>query len=105
MSRAAVAEAKYWGAVAAGLRAKLEVWELEAWRKMEREDARVSRAMEKYADWLKEWRRALEDRQAAAREALQDYETVEGMEGIVKVCRELLEEKKAVAEMVSRLVR
>lgn len=89
--------------MAAGLRAKLEVWQLEAWRKVEREDEGVSRALEKYAGWLRDWRQTLEDREAIARETLADYNSVPGMEGILKARRGLADEKRAVEEMVRRL--
>jgi hypothetical protein len=89
--------------MASGLRAKLEMWELDAWRKVERDDERVSRALERYAGWLKEWRRALEDREAAARDQLEDFEAVPGMEGILKIWKGLAEERRAVREMVRRL--
>ncbi len=103
VSRAAVAEARYWSAMAAGLRAKLEMWELDAWRKVERDDEQVSRALDRYAGWLEEWRRALEDREAAARDQLEDFEAVPGMEGILKIWKGLAKEARAVREMVRRL--
>jgi hypothetical protein len=89
--------------MAAGLRAKLEMWELDAWRKVERDDERVSRALERYAGWLKEWRRALENREAAARDQLEDFDAVPGMEGILNIWKSLAEERRAVQEMVRRL--
>jgi DNA-binding SARP family transcriptional activator len=89
--------------MAAGLRAKLEMWELDAWRKVERDDEQVSRALDRYAGWLEEWRRALEDREAAARDQLEDFEAVPGMEGILKIWKGLAKEARAVREMVRRL--
>lgn len=86
--------------MAAGLRAKLELWQLEAWRTVEREDEGVGRALERYAVWLREWRVTLEEREAVVREVLEGYR---GLEEVVKVWKGLREEMRGVGEMVERL--